>query len=88
MVVSVSAVTAAGGRQLSELSDTGTIRYDTIRYYTIWNSLSNYDVVDISTINQFNERLDKFWMHQDVLYDYTADLTVIGDRSVHETNDV
>jgi len=50
--------------------------------------LSNYDVVDISTINQFNERLDKFWMHQDVLYDYTADLTVIGDRSVHETNDV
>jgi len=27
-------------------------------------------------------------MHQDVLYDYTADLTGFGDRSVHETNDV
>ena len=25
-------------------------------------------------------------MHQDVLYDYTADLAGIGDRSVHETN--
>ena len=32
--------------------------------------------------------LDKFWMHQDVLYAYTADLTGIGDRSVHVTKDV
>ena len=39
-------------------------------------------------MNQFKARLDKFWMHQDVLYDYKADLTRIGDRSVHETNDV
>ena len=37
--------------------------------------------MDVSTINQFKARLDKFWMHQDVLYDYTADLTGIGDRS-------
>ena len=43
--------------------------------------------VDVSTINQFKARLDKFWMHQDVLYDYTADLTGIGDRSVHVTKD-
>jgi len=51
--------------------------------------LPNY-VVDVVTINQFTckARLDKFWMLQDVLYDYTADLTGIGDRSVHETNDV
>jgi len=33
-------------------------------------------------------RLEKFWMHQDVLYDYTADLIGIGDRSVHVTKDV
>jgi len=33
-------------------------------------------------------RLDKFWMHQDVLYDHTADLTGIGDRSVHVAKDV
>ena len=45
-------------------------------------------VVDVSTINQFKARLDKFWMHQDVLYDYTADLTGIGDRSVLVTKDV
>ena len=44
--------------------------------------------VDFSTVNQFKARLDKFWMHQDVLYDYTADLTGIGDRSVHVTKDV
>jgi len=36
-------------------------------------SLPNH-VVDVSTINQFEARLDKFWMHRDVLYDYTADL--------------
>ena len=28
--------------------------------------------------------LDKFWMHQDVMYDFAADLTGIGDRSVRE----
>ena len=44
-------------------------------------------VVDVSTINQFKARLDKFWLHQDILYDYTADLTGIGDRSVHVTKD-
>jgi len=27
------------------------------------------------SINQFKARLDKFWLHQDILYDYTADLT-------------
>jgi len=70
-----------------------TFYHDLRKYYlsarivNIWNSLPNY-VVDVSTINQYKARLDKFWMHQDVLYDYTADLTGIGDRSVHETNDV
>jgi len=28
--------------------------------------------------------LDKFWMHRDVIYDFAADLTGIGDRSVCE----
>ena len=45
-------------------------------------------VVDVSTINQFKAHLDKFWLHQGILYDYTADLTGIGDRSVHVTKDV
>ena len=61
--------------------------YFSARIINIWNSLSNC-VVDVSTVNQFKARLDKFWMHQDVLYDYTADLTGIGDRSVHVTKDV
>jgi len=26
-------------------------------------------------------------LHQDILYDYTADLTGTGDRSVHVTKD-
>ena len=55
--------------------------YFSARTINIWNSLPNC-FVDVSTINQFKARLDKFWMHQDVLYDYTADLTGIGDRSV------
>ena len=61
--------------------------YFSARIINIWNSLPNC-VVDVSTINQFKARLDKFWMHQDVLYDYTADLTGIGDRSVHVTKNV
>jgi len=32
-------------------------------------------LVHTSAINQFKARLDKFWLHQDILYDYTADLT-------------
>ena len=42
--------------------------YFSARIINIWNSLPNC-VVDVSTINQFKARLDKFWMHQDVLYD-------------------
>jgi len=38
----------------------------------------------VDTIYMFKACLDKFWMHQDVKYDFTADLTGIGDRSVHE----
>jgi len=40
------------------------------------------DVVDVNNVNQFKARLDQFWMHQDVKFDFTADLTGIGDRSV------
>jgi len=28
--------------------------------------------------------LDRFWINQDVKYDFTADLTGIGDRSEYE----
>jgi len=68
-----------------------TFHYDTRKYsftariVNIWNSLPN-SVVDVDTICLFKARLDKFWMHQDVLYDFTADLTGMDDRSVRESS--
>jgi len=46
----------------------------------IWNSLPN-SVVDACTANAFKARLDKFWQHQLVKFDFTADLTGTGNRS-------
>jgi len=54
------------------------------RVVNIWNSLPNSTVVDVDTVCLFKARLDKFWMHQVVKYDFTADLTGIGDRSVRD----
>ena len=56
------------------------------RIINIWNSLPNH-VVDVNTINLFKTRLDRFWANQDVKYDFTADLTGTGDRSVYEVYD-
>ena len=50
------------------------------RIVNIWNSLPN-SIVDTSTVNAFKARLDKFWSHQAVKYDFTADLTGTGNRS-------
>jgi len=61
--------------------------YDLRKYYfsagivNIWNSLSNH-VVDVNSVNVL-KALDRFWMDQDVKYDFTADLTATGDRSVN-----
>ena len=55
----------------------------TARIVNIWDSMPN-SVVDVDTVCLFKARLDKFWMHQDVMYDFVADLTGIGDRSVRE----
>jgi len=48
------------------------------RTVNMWNSLPN-SVVDASTINAFKAWLNKFWMHQAVKYDFTADLTGTGN---------
>jgi len=53
----------------------------TNRVILIWNSLSN-NVISADTVNTCKNRLDKFWSNQDVLYDYTADLHGIGNRSI------
>ena len=44
-------------------------------------------LTDVNTINLFKTRLDRFWANQDVKYDFTADLTGTGDRSVYEVYD-
>ena len=48
------------------------------RIVNIWNSLPN-PVADVDTVCLFKARLDKFWMHQDIKYDFTVKLTRIGD---------
>ena len=54
------------------------------RIVNIWTSLPN-SVVDTSTVNAFIAWLDKFWLHQAVKYDFTADLTGTGNRSEEVT---
>jgi len=46
--------------------------------------MRHYTVVDVGTFCLFKACLDKFWMCQDVKYDFTANLTGIGNRSVQE----
>jgi len=58
--------------------------YGSIFFYAcivnIWNNLSN-SVVDACTINAFEARLDKFWQHQAVKFDFRTALTGTGNRS-------
>ena len=57
-----------------------TFHYDLRKHFfsarivNVWNSLPNL-VVDTCTVNAFKARLDKFWQHQSVKFDFTADLT-------------
>jgi len=57
--------------------------HESIFFYThckCWNSLPN-SVVDACTVTAFKARLDKFWQHRSVKFDFTADLTGTGNRS-------
>jgi len=38
-------------------------------------------VISAGTTNCFKNRLDKFWIIQDMLFDYKTELTEIGNRS-------
>jgi len=42
---------------------------------------STREVVSANTVNTFKNRLDKFWSNQELVYDYKADITGIGNRS-------
>ena len=66
--------------------DTHRTKYDLRKYFftnrivNVWNSLPD-TVVMSETVNQFKNRLDKFWFNQDLIYNYKAELTRIGNRS-------
>jgi len=55
----------------------------TNRIVSVWNSLPN-NVVTANMLNTFKNRLDKFWEHQGVLYNYRANINgrPTGNRSI------
>lgn len=53
----------------------------TNRVVSLWNSLPD-EVVDSNTINCFKGRLDNFWDNQSVKYNWDADFTGAGNRSL------
>jgi len=53
----------------------------TARVVNIWNSLLN-SVAEANSVNVFKARLDKFWLHQTVMFDFTANLSGTGNQSV------
>jgi len=68
--------------------DKGRAKYDLCKYYftnrvvNAWNSLPDHVVLS-ETINTFKSRLDKFCQHQDMIYDFPAQLHGTGSRSLH-----
>ena len=52
------------------------------RVVNAWNSLPDHAVLS-ETNNTSKSRLDKFWQHQDVIYDFQAELHGTGSRSLH-----
>jgi len=65
------------------------VTYDSRKYYftnralNIWNSLPNHVVLS-DTVNTFKSRLHKFWQHQDVIYDFKAEIHGTGSRSCYQ----
>ena len=47
------------------------------------------NVISANTVDTFKNRLDKFWSEQEwLVYDYKADLTEIGNRSLINMDDI
>jgi len=38
-------------------------------------------LLKVDSSNVFKKRLDKYWSYQDFMFDYTAEIAGIGDRS-------
>ena len=56
------------------------MHYFTNRAIPIWNSLPD-SVVTAKTVNSFKNRLDQFWVNQDLYYDHRVEITGTGSRS-------
>jgi len=60
--------------------------YDTRKYFfcnrvtNIWNSL-HIDIVTAPSLNSFKNRLDKYWLQQDIKYNCESELLGTGSQS-------
>ena len=87
-LVKLNKVTTSRGNQLKLMKERP--KYDlkkftfTNRVNNIWNSLPNNIIMSLTT-NQFKNSLDKFWINQEVRYNYDAELSGIGSRSENST---
>ena len=52
----------------------------------VWNSLPEI-VISADTTDTFKRRLDIFWQHQHILYDYKVELTGVGNRTQINADD-
>jgi len=50
------------------------------RIVNIWNSLPSY-VVSAVTVNCFKTRLDRFWLNQNIIYNFRSEIHRTGSRS-------
>ena len=41
-------------------------------------------MIEVDNVDKFKLQLDKFWMYQDIKYDFTAELTGTGDWSEYD----
>ena len=61
-------------------------KYDLRKYFftnralDVWNSSPN--VVLSDTVNTFKFKLDKFWQHQPIIYDFKAEILRTGSHIV------
>lgn len=51
------------------------------RVTSVWNSLPD-EVVSADNVNTFKHRLDKFWLNQEVIYNWKADIAGSRNRSI------
>ena len=60
-------------------------KYSLNRVVNAWKSSLPDHVVLSETINTFKSRLNKFGQHQDMIYDFRAELHGTGSRSLHSS---